>query len=157
MYRTYKREATLSKYGIGDAEETVEVNRDTSVDASSRTLFHDRMHAAMSHINFDHCTPAQIIHCLKDPSLRLISWLKRKLNHNMKAWKESFLLLDGVDALLDLMGTLGNRRITQLGDVQMVLESVGCIKTLLNSKMGVTYFVKNSQCLKKLIKGISVC
>lgn len=156
MYRTFKREVTFSKCGNGGNDETVEVDKGTPIDATSRALFQERVHIAISHIDFDHCTPTQIIQCLKDPSLRLISWLKKKLNQNMKAWKEGFLLLNGVDALLDLMDTLGSKRITQLGDVQMVLESVGCIKTLLNSKMGVTYFIKNSQCLKKLIKGISV-
>ena len=158
MYKSYKTEVTSINVDIGGNDEPVEANRDKTIDVcSSSASFQDRMHVAISHLNFDDYSPAQIIHCLKDPSLRLISWLKGKLKQNMQAWKELFLLLDGVDALLDVIDTLGNKHITQLGDIQIALESVGCIKTLLNSKMGVTYFVRNGQRLKKLIKGILFC
>lgn len=110
---------------------------------------------ALSHQNFDSYTPAICIDFLKSPNLKLLSSLNKKLKRNNKEWNEEFLELHGTDALLDLVDTLGFKRVTQLSDALLLLESVECIKTLMNSKMGLQYLVQHGDYLKKLVKGKS--
>ena len=159
MYRTYKRQSrprqSEGEYGNAETDETGSDKLiDNETRRSSRAFIQDKLYGAISHPYFDDYTPAQVIVFLKTANLKLLSPLNRKLRQNIKAWREGFLLLNGTDALLDLLGSIGNKRITQLTDVQLVLECVGCIKSLLNSKMGAKYFVGHGHCLKKLIKGM---
>ena len=108
---------------------------------------------ALSHQNFDSYTPAICIDFLKSPNLKLLSSLNKRLKQNKKEWNEEFLELNGSDVLLDIVDALGNKRVTQLSDALLLLECVECIKTLMNSKMGLEYLVQHGDYLKKLVKG----
>ena len=110
---------------------------------------------ALSHQNFDSYTPAICIDFLKSPNLKLLSSLNKKLKHNIKEWNEEFLQLQGSDVLMDIVDTLGYKRVTQLSDALLLLESIECIKALMNSKMGLKYLVQHGEYLKKLVKGES--
>ena len=107
----------------------------------------------LSHQNFDAYSPAICIDFLKCPNLKLLSSLNKKLKQNKKDWIEEFLELQGSDALLDLVDMLGFKRVTHLDDALLLLESVSCIKTLMNSKIGLPYLVQHGDYLKKLVKG----
>ena len=108
---------------------------------------------ALSHSNFDSYTPEICIDFLKSPNLKLLSSLNKKLKQNKADWNEEFLELNGSGVLLDIVDTLGQKRVTQLSDALLLLECVECIKTLMNSKMGLEYLVDHGEYLKKLVKG----
>ena len=108
---------------------------------------------ALSHQNFDSYTPAICIDFLKSPNLKLLSSLNKKLKHNNADWNEEFLELHGSDVLLDIVDALGYKRVTKLSDALLLLESVECVKTIMNSKMGLDYLVQHGDYLKKLVKG----
>ena len=107
----------------------------------------------MSHQNFDSMSPEVCIDFLRSPSLKLLSALNRKLKQNDAEWKESFLDQSGSEALLDLVDTLGIKRVTQLADALLLLECVSCVKSIMNSKMGLAYLVEHGASLNRLVKG----
>lgn len=146
-------------------ENTAKTNSDTINNKNnerkkSETISHAALQgkvlALVSHQNFDSYSPAICVDFLKSPSLKFLSSLNKKLRQNKKDWNNEFLELQGFDILLDLVDSLESKRVSKLTDVQLLLECVGCIKSLLNSKLGVQYFVQHSHCLKKLVKGKSV-
>ena len=118
--------------------------------------FLDKVLGVLSRTRSENFTPETCVEYLKSPNLRLVSSVNKRLKENLKEWNEEFLELGGCDALLDLVDNLGSEHFTKLCDVQLLLECVGCIKSLLNSKVGVKYFVRCGNGLKKLVKGMSI-
>lgn len=123
-------------------------------DGCVSSAFKSKLVYLLSHPNFEAYTPENCIDFLKMPSLNLLLLLSKRLKQNVEEWNEEFMELGGIDALLDLVDTLGSKRVTRLTDVQLLIECVGCIKSLLNSKMGVKYFVGHGDCLRRLAKGM---
>ncbi|XP_053399778.1 inverted formin-2-like isoform X2 [Mercenaria mercenaria] len=110
---------------------------------------------AISYQNFDSFSPEVCIDFMKSkPSLKFLSALNRKLSQKNKEWNGEFLDLNGGETLLDLVDTLGIRRVTQLSDALLLLECIGCIKTLMNSKMGLAYLVEHGGSLKRLVTAL---
>lgn len=108
----------------------------------------------LSYQNFDSFAPEVCIDFMKSkPSLQFLSALNRKLNHKNKEWNNEFLDLNGFESLLDLVDVLGIRRVTQLSDAMLLLECIGCVKTLMNSKVGLAYLVEHGDSLKRLVTG----
>lgn len=103
--------------------------------------------------NFDSLSPEVCIDLMKSANLKFLSNLNKKLKQNNKAWNEEFLELNGARGLLDLVETLGIRRVTQLSDALLLLECVQCIKTIMNSKMGLAHLVEHGADLNRLVRG----
>lgn len=103
--------------------------------------------------NIDNLSPEVCIGLLKNANLKFLSNLNRKLKQNDKTWNGEFLDLNGAQALLDLVDALGVRRVTQLSDALLLLECVQCVKTIMNSKMGLAYLVENGADLNRLVRG----
>lgn len=103
--------------------------------------------------NIDTLSPEVCIGLLKNANLKFLSNLNRKLKQNNKTWNGEFLDLNGAQALLDLVDALGVRRVTQLSDALLLLECVQCVKTIMNSKMGLAYLVENGADLNRLVRG----
>lgn len=59
---------------------------------------------------------------------------------------------DGLHSLLATIETLSARKI-ELSDISILLECVSCIKTLLNSKVGIEWAVDDQKCIPSLLKG----
>lgn len=108
---------------------------------------------AINYPNFDSFTPEVCIELMKSANLKFISNLNKKLRQNDKEWNEQFLDNNGAQALLDLVETLGVRRVTQLADAMLLLECVQCIKTIMNSRMGLAYLVDHGADLNRLVRG----
>lgn len=107
----------------------------------------------LSYQNVDSFSPEVCIDIMKSPSLKFLSALNRKLKQNNKEWNGEFLDLHGSEALLDLVDTLGIKRVTQLSDAMLLLECIVCIKTLMNSKMGLRYLVEHIGSLNRIVIG----
>lgn len=107
----------------------------------------------ISYKNFDSYTPEVCIDFLQSPNLHFLTALNKKLKQNIKEWNSEFLELNGSEALLDLIDTLGIKRVTQLADALLILECVQCVKTIMNSKMGLAYLVEHGDYLKRLVNG----
>ncbi|KAL4230753.1 hypothetical protein ACF0H5_011128 [Mactra antiquata] len=108
----------------------------------------------ISYKNFDSYTPEICIDFLQNPNLHFLTALNKKLKQNIKEWNSEFLELNGSEALLDLIDTLGIKRVTQLSDALLILECVQCVKTIMNSKMGLAYLVEHGDYLKRLVNAL---
>ena len=51
----------------------------------------------------------------------------------------------GLSALLDAIEAIGSRRVSALSDAMLLLECVSCIKTVLNSKVGIEYIIEHPE------------
>jgi hypothetical protein len=63
--------------------------------------------------------------------------------------------IKGLSVLLDCVDSLSGGRVTQLSEALLLLEVVDCIKTVINSKLGMDYLVKADNDIKKLVKGLT--
>ena len=145
-------------YSDNNKQDTVKAKADTKIThkkpgKNPLVRIQSKILDALSHSNFDSYTPEICIDFLKSPNLKLLSSLNKKLKQNKADWNEEFLELNGSGVLLDIVDTLGQKRVTQLSDALLLLECVECIKTLMNSKMGLEYLVDHGEYLKKLVKG----
>ncbi|KAH3836366.1 hypothetical protein DPMN_109736 [Dreissena polymorpha] len=90
---------------------------------------------------------------LKNASLKLLAALNKKLKQNDGSWNKEFLEQGGWAALMSLVDALGVRRVIQLSDAMLLLECVQCVKSLMNSKMGLGYLVEHGGTLNHLVRG----
>ena len=110
---------------------------------------------AVSLQKFDTFTPEVCIELMKSTpaTLKFLSHLNKRLKQNDSGWNGEFLDLDGGEALLDLVEVIGVRRVTNLSDALLLLECVQCVKTLMNSKLGLAYLVEHGDSLVRLVRG----
>ncbi|XP_061190247.1 inverted formin-2-like [Saccostrea echinata] len=98
--------------------------------------------------------PEICVKLLQDPSLNVLSALKKKIKKLDKNWTLEFLNSGGLDALLDVVDVIGNRRVTKFSEAVKLLECVVCVTKLVNSKEGLSFFVQNGSYTKKLVKAL---
>lgn len=105
--------------------------------------------------DFENCEPEICVKMMHIPTVKTIGLLKRKIKKSEKSWIQGFLEAEGLSVLLDCVDNLSAGRVTQLSEALLLLEVVDCIKTVINSKLGMDYLVKADNDTKKLIKGKS--
>jgi hypothetical protein len=89
------------------------------------------------------------------PTLKKLGELKKALKKADKTWMRNFLSDNGVDTLLDTLGSLCERKRLQLSDTILQLECVGCIRAVMNSQSGLDYIIENKEFTRKLATGKS--
>jgi len=55
--------------------------------------------------------------------------------------------------LLDMVGTMSAQRVTQIREAMCLLECVECVRAIMNSKVGLEYFIHHSEPTRQLISG----
>jgi hypothetical protein len=121
-----------------------------------RSLFKKRVVMVMDSVDFDQCDLETGISTLKVPSPEKYTALTKKIRSSNSEWLEKFLQYDGLEVLLDAIGTISHRRVTQLSDAMMLLKCISCVKEVMNSKMGLDHLIANKEASTKLIKGIKM-
>lgn len=121
--------------------------------SKKRSLFKTRVVAAMDSVDFDQCDLEVGISTLKVPSPEKYTNLRKKIRTSNSEWLEKFLECDGLEALLDAIGTISQRRVTQLADAMMLMKCVSCIKEVMNTKIGFDHLIANKEAPTKLVKG----
>ncbi|KAH9490928.1 hypothetical protein Btru_034272, partial [Bulinus truncatus] len=86
-------------------------------------------------------------------TVQTFSSVKKKLRSSNQEWLQSFLEFEGLEKLLDCVDSFASRRVTVLSDALILIECVECIKSVLNSKIGLAALVQKSQYARRLIKG----
>jgi len=67
---------------------------------------------------------------------------------------EGFLEEGGLEALLHGVESLSGRRVAQLADAMLLLECVACVKSVMNSTIGLQVITRNHEYVNILVKGI---
>lgn len=123
----------------------------SAVETTSR--WKKKITETLTHVDLDNCDPEICVNLIRIPSIQLFGSLKKKIKQSGTDWIQGFLDAAGLDVLFDCVDTVGNRRVNQLADALLLAECVACIKTVLNSKIGLDYLSQNSDYTKKLVKG----
>lgn len=154
---------------VDAAESKEETDKNANISSSSsntaefpakadrkRSLFKKRVVMVMDSVDFDQCDLETGISTLKVPSPEKYTALTKKIRSSNSEWLEKFLQYDGLEALLDAIGTISHRRVTQLSDAMMLLKCISCVKEVMNSKLGLDHLIANKEAPTKLIKGIKM-
>ena len=96
--------------------------------------------------------PKSCISVLKSPSMRTFTSLNRKLKSCPSAWMEEFLVEGGLEVLLSGLDTTG-KDCKHFSDAIKMLECVACIRTVMNSRIGLQVIIENEGYVQALVKG----
>uniref|UniRef100_A0A2C9K4F2 FH2 domain-containing protein n=1 Tax=Biomphalaria glabrata TaxID=6526 RepID=A0A2C9K4F2_BIOGL len=88
------------------------------------------------------------------PTVHTFSSVKKKLRNSKQEWLQGFLDHEGLERLLDCVDTFASKRVTALSDALILVECVECIKSVLNSKIGLSVLVHKSEYTRRLIKAM---
>ena len=133
-------------------------SRAFSLFGGSGTRFGEKIGRILSQVDFQNCDPETCISVLKIPSMKTYAALNRKLKSCPAAWMEGFLEEGGLEVLLEGVNTISKGRV-HLSDAMMLLECVACIRTVMNSRIGLQVITQNEGFAQILIKGeqIQIC
>ena len=98
--------------------------------------------------------PELCVKLLKTPSLKNFSGIRPRLEKANKEWLSEFLILGGMDCLLDSLSSLssGNRQ-SRFTEALEQIECVRCIKAVMNSLVGLELMTQSNEMIGSLVKG----
>lgn len=105
-----------------------------------------------SPVDFDSSDPPSCVARLLTPAPNTYAALNRKLKSGDRMWMTGFLEERGLDALLQSVNFISSRKI-QLADAMMLLECVACVKTVMNSKIGLQVITERKEYAEILLAG----
>ncbi|XP_067944718.1 inverted formin-2-like isoform X2 [Watersipora subatra] len=116
-----------------------------------------KIQAAFQKIDLTNCDPAFCVRMLTSlENLKVLTALKQKLKTCGSTWIEGFIDEEGVTRLLDMVATMGSKRATQIGEVMLLLECVACVRAVMNSKVGLEYFIHHREPTEQLIIALAM-
>jgi len=68
---------------------------------------------------------------------------------------EGFLEEGGLGVLLQGVESLSGRRVVQLADAMLLLECVACVKSVMNSSIGLQVITQHHDYVNILVKGMN--
>ena len=89
-------------------------------------------------------------------TLQSFSRLRRRLSTCTPAWIARYLDAHGLEILFESFDELCKKRITNISQVFIQLECVGCIRAIMNSQTGLDYIIENRDFTRKLATGIEM-
>ena len=95
--------------------------------------------------------PELCVKLLKTPSLKNFSGIRPRLEKASKEWLSEFLVLGGMNCLLDSLSCLSGTR--RFSEALEQIECVRCIKAVMNSPTGLELMIQSNELTRSLIKG----
>ncbi|XP_069130922.1 inverted formin-2-like isoform X2 [Argopecten irradians] len=137
-----------------DSEKDSEINGEKK--SKPTWKLRKKISETLLHPDLEHCDPEICVEIIALPtfSMKSLSSLKRKIEHSKGEWIQGFLDNGGLDRLFDIVDSVGSKRVNQLSDAMLLLECVACIKSVLNSRLGLDYLVQHGAYTKKLVKAL---
>ena len=104
--------------------------------------------------HFDDVQPELMIKFLHQmPNVKLFTGLSRKLKASSNEWTLEFLQLRGLDTLFEVLEELDGFGRKKFADAFLAVQCVGCIRSLLNSDIGLGFMVHSEGLARKLVTG----
>ena len=97
--------------------------------------------------------PEICVNLLSRPSVKTYADLNVRLRQCSRDWLLRFLDARGFDVLMDSIDVMSAKRVTALADALTLLECVTCVKSIMNSKVGMEFLTLNHSLIGKLIRG----
>jgi hypothetical protein len=101
--------------------------------------------------------PKRIVELLRLPSVNTYSTLKRKLIKSKfnPEWILEFLHQDGLEILFESLEQIANQHSSSFLDSVLFISCAECIKTVMDSSLGLDYIVENKeQLIRKFASGL---
>ena len=106
----------------------------------------------MADVAYDCYLSKSCVYFLHHPSVFNLCRLRKKLGSSDKRWMEEFLENQGLELLFECLGQLSK----QMGGFQVLvmrLECVLCIRTCINSRIGLEYLIATRSYASKFALG----
>ena len=97
--------------------------------------------------------PELCVKLLQTPSLKNFSGLRPRLENTSKEWLSEFLNLGGLACLLDGLSSLSSGNGVKFTEALEQIECVRCIKSVMNSSVGLEVMTANNELTRSLVKG----
>lgn len=100
--------------------------------------------------------PKRLVELLRIPSVNTYSTLKRKLikSKSNPEWILEFLQQYGLEILFESLDQLANQKSSTFLDSVLLISCAECIKTVMDSSLGLDYIVENKeQLIRKFASG----
>ena len=98
-------------------------------------------------------------HCVTmthNPSIHVYHTLKSRIESSAPSWLQQFLELDGLGSLISTVEQLSRSTAGSDGSFSgaiLQLDCLSCVKALLNTTIGMTYFLQHQNYTRKLVMG----
>ena len=105
-------------------------------------------------------------HCVTmthNPSIHVYHALKSRIESSAPSWLQQFLELDGLGSLISTVEQLSRSTSASDGSFSgaiLQLDCISCVKAVLNTTIGMTYFLQHQNYTRKLVMGeyiVSYC
>ena len=105
-------------------------------------------------------------HCVTmthNPSIHVYHALKSRIGSSSPSWLQQFLELDGLGSLISTVEQLSRSTSASDGSFSgaiLQLDCISCVKAVLNTTIGMTYFLQHQNYTRKLVMGeyiVSYC
>ena len=97
--------------------------------------------------------PERCVRLSRSPSVHVYYALKMKLEQCSAPWLDGFLQLDGLQTLLESLEKFNGKGFTNFSDAVLQLDCISCIKSVMNTKAGMKYFVDQEDYVNQLSFG----
>lgn len=113
----------------------------------------------MADVAYDCYLSKSCVHFLNKPSVLNLCRLRKKLGSSDKSWMEDFLEHHGLELLFECLGTLSKQHNGGFHLLVLRMECVLCLRTCVNSRIGLECLISSGTYGPKLGLGIypSVC
>ena len=111
--------------------------------------------ASLANHNHRNIQTDRTIDLLRTPSVQTFTTLKKKLNKakNHPEWILQFLSKDGLGLLFESLEQLCNRPAADFLSSILQVSCVECVRTIMDTSLGLDYIVDNKEFTEKLAKG----
>ena len=103
--------------------------------------------------SIQHSSAQRCVQLAHTPSINIYYALKVKIENSTSQWLQDFLDYGGMECFLSAVAQLSGNNFTSFSDAIIQLDCVTCIRTVLNTKLGLRHFVLQDGYTRKLVKG----
>ena len=101
-------------------------------------------------LHLETCNPQQCVMVAHSPSVQVYYALRTKLEQSDEVWLQEFISLDGLNSLLESLYQMTGKSFTSFSDAILQLDCISCIRAILNTRVGLDYFLTNEKCARTL-------
>jgi len=104
----------------------------------------------------DGCDPLACVRYSHSPSVHMYFALRNRLESCPAAWLKEFVLLDGLDSLLDSLGHMTGPSQSGFSDAILQMDCLSCVRAVINSSVGIEALVTSGDGVRKLVRGMDI-
>ena len=97
--------------------------------------------------------PLRSVQLSHNPSVHVYHALRLTVEQSNTPWLRAFLEQDGLGSLVEAVEQLSSTQFTGFSDAILLLDCIACVRSVLNTSLGMTHFLNSDIYMRKLVKG----